>query len=68
MSSDLPSLHRIVTGHTAQGISSIQSENQVTFTVAPLVPGASVAPLWKTNDGLPTGSNNTLDDGAKKEF
>jgi len=68
MASDLPYLRRIVTGHNAEGLSNIQSSNDVIFTAAALVPGATVASLWKTDDGLPTGTNNTSDDGAQIEL
>ncbi|KAE9408150.1 hypothetical protein BT96DRAFT_985936 [Gymnopus androsaceus JB14] len=68
MSNNLPTVRRVVTQHTLGGISNIQSDSQVVFQPTSLVPGANFAPIWRTLDGLPTGNNNTSDDGAKRQI
>ncbi|KAJ3894775.1 hypothetical protein GG344DRAFT_40364, partial [Lentinula edodes] len=65
--SDLPLLRRIVTSHDSKGISKIESDDQVISETTPIAPGISIAPIWKITDGLPTGNNNTSDDGAKRQ-
>jgi len=68
MSNNLPTVRRVVTHHTLGGISNIQNDSQVVFQPTSLVPGANIAPIWRTLDGLPTGNNNTFDDGAKRQI
>ncbi|KAJ3721459.1 hypothetical protein F5878DRAFT_632041 [Lentinula raphanica] len=67
-SSDLPDLRRIVTSHNPQGLSNIQTDNQVVFEPTPLAPGINIASIWKIVDGIPTGDNNIPDDGAKRQI
>ncbi|KAI0068234.1 hypothetical protein BV25DRAFT_1818622 [Artomyces pyxidatus] len=62
----LPDLRRIVTCHTAEGLSTIKSDTLIPSQAVPNLPARS-GNIW-TTEGAPTKDNNIDIDGATREL